>query len=96
MFITALYEHVDYEFRTRDFVFLKHGFNAEETDRIDKYLVNIHLLKEYPTMNEFQKKIAEIKELPEYAINRTKAKDILLGYKSDGMYSSVITNILKK
>lgn len=45
-YLTVFYEHVDPEFKSRDFVLLKHGLNAEETKLLDKYLINIHLSKE--------------------------------------------------
>ncbi|MDQ0163182.1 hypothetical protein [Aeribacillus alveayuensis] len=91
--VVSLHEHLAPEFKTRDLVLLKYGFTEKEISELDRYFMEIFMNKLKPTKKEFRKKLAEIKGVPE--LTAEVVKDVLEGYKADGLHTNTINKILK-
>lgn len=91
--IVSLHEHLAPELKTRDLVLLKYGFIEKEISELDRYFMEIFMNKLNPTKKEFQKKLAEIKGIPE--LTAEVVKDVLEGYKADDLHTNTINKILR-
>lgn len=92
--IMALQEHLAPEFRSRDFVLLKYSFTQKQASELDDYFMQITIEKSKVSKEDFRKKLAEIKGLPH--LTKEVAEEVLLSYKSDGLHTKIVNNILKK
>ncbi|MCI4129546.1 hypothetical protein [Bacillus haynesii] len=93
--IVSLYEHLAPDFTTKDFVILKYGLSAEESNKLEKYLIDHHIQNKAPTKEEVRLKLAEIQELPTDSVLMDKVEDILKGYQADGIMDKMIKKVLK-
>ncbi|MDA1476142.1 hypothetical protein [Bacillus changyiensis] len=89
------YEHLAPDFTTRDVVILKYGLSAEETGKLEKYLVDQYMNNKVPTKTDVKAKLAEIQGLPKDSVPMKKVIDILKGYQADGIMNKMIKKILK-
>ncbi|MGZ0084502.1 hypothetical protein ACWNXI_02575 [Caldibacillus thermoamylovorans] len=92
--IISLHEYLAPELKTRDLAILKYGFTEKQISELDNYFKEIVFNNVRPSKEDFRKKLAEIKNLPD--LTDEVLEDVLLGYKSDGMYVNIIDEILKK
>ncbi|WP_053215885.1 hypothetical protein [Bacillus altitudinis] len=92
--IVALHDHLAPEFRTRDLTLLKYSFTQKQILELEDYFMQITMEKSKVSKEDFRKKLAEIKGLPH--LTKEVAEEVLLSYKSDGLHTKVINNILKK
>ncbi|BCU51341.1 hypothetical protein ACUW9N_001331 [Staphylococcus auricularis] len=87
--IDVLREELAPDLKSRDLMLLRYGFSNDETEQLDKYLLNLTLNKEKITYRQLKAKMCEIRDLPE--IPMKTVKDIYEGYRA----SKVIGNIIK-
>jgi len=91
--IDMLQETLAPDLKTRDLMLLRYGYTVNETRELDCYFYELFQSKTSVSFEDYHQKVCKIRGLPH--ISKIQTEDILIGYKASGLYTQLMSEILR-
>lgn len=76
-----------------DLMLLRYGYTVNETRELDRYFYELFQSKTSVSFEDYHQKVCKIRGLPH--ISKIQTEDILIGYKASGLYTQLMSEILR-